>query len=92
MSDDDKDSLIEPVRRHRRRREFWELHGERSLGRNLAMIGALGWLIVTPTLIGLFLGRWIDRSAESGVFWTVSLLFVGLCIGCWLAWRKVMEP
>lgn len=93
MSDDkDDESLAEPVRRHRRRREFWEQHGERSLGRNLAMVGALGWLIVVPTLIGLFLGRWIDHSAESGIFWTVSLLFLGLCIGCWLAWRKVMEP
>ena len=93
MSDEnDKESLAEPVRRYRQRRAFWEQHGERSLGQNLAMIGMLGWLIVIPMLIGLFLGRWIDRSAESGIFWTVSLLFVGLCIGCWLAWRKVMEP
>jgi len=88
----DDDSLVEPVRRKRRRREFWEHHGERSLGRNLAMIGSLGWLVVTPTLIGLFVGRWIDHRAESGIFWTVSLLFAGLYIGCWLAWRKVMEP
>jgi len=92
LSNDDDKSLIEPVRRQRRRREYWERHGERSLAHNLAMIGALGWLIVTPTLIGLFVGRWIDRGNESGVFWTVSLLFLGLCIGCWLAWRKVMEP
>jgi len=89
---DENDSLVEPVRRQRQRRDFWERHGERSLARNVAMIGALGWLIVTPTLIGLFVGRWIDHAAESGIFWTVSLLFLGLCIGCWLAWRKVIEP
>ena len=84
-------SLAEPVRRQRARRERWRREGERPLGHNLAMIGVLGWLVVTPTLIGIFIGRWLDRIAESGIFWTVSLLFAGLCLGCWLAWRRVNE-
>ena len=29
------------------------------LGRNLAMVGVLGWLIVAPTLLGMFIGRWL---------------------------------
>ena len=45
------DNLVEAARRRRKRDEFWRAHGERSLAENLAMIGALGWLIVTPTLI-----------------------------------------
>jgi ATP synthase protein I len=55
------------------------------------MIGVLGWLVVTPTLIGIFIGRWLDRTADSGIFWTVSLLFAGLCIGCWLAWKRMNQ-
>ena len=41
-------SLAEPVRRRRARRERWQREGERPLGHNLAMIGVLGWLVVTP--------------------------------------------
>jgi ATP synthase protein I len=87
----DRNSLAEPVRRRRARRERWRREGERPLGHNLAMIGVLGWLVVTPTLIGMFAGRWLDRAAESGIFWTVSLLFAGLCLGCWLAWKRIGE-
>ena len=48
------------------------------------MIGALGWTIVTPTLIGIFAGRWLDRAFGSGIFWTLGLLVAGLALGCWL--------
>jgi ATP synthase protein I len=87
----DGDSLAEPVRRRRARRERWRRHGERPLGHDLALIGVVGWLVVAPTLVGIFVGRWLDRAAGRGVFWTVSLLFAGLCLGCWLAWKRVNE-
>lgn len=87
----DGHSLAEPVRRHRALRERWRREGERPLGHNLAMIGVLGWLVVTPTLIGMFVGRWLDRAVDGGIFWTVSLLFAGLCLGCWLAWQRVNQ-
>jgi len=53
------------------------------------MIGALGWTIVTPTLIGIFVGRWLDRSFGSGIFWTLGLLFAGLATGCSMAWKRM---
>lgn len=85
------DGLDEAVKTRRDRRELWQRQGERSLGRNLAMIGVLGWTIVTPTLIGIFLGRWLDRIFASGIFWTLGLLFAGLAVGCWLAWTRVSK-
>jgi ATP synthase protein I len=81
--------LDEAVKTRRERRALWQQQGERSIGQNLAMIGALGWTIVTPTLIGVFVGRWLDRTFVSGVFWTLGLLVAGLAIGCWLAWRRM---
>lgn len=81
--------LGEAVRTRRERRERWAREGERSIGQNLAMIGALGWLIVMPTLIGVFAGRWLDEMLESGVFWTLSLLTGGLALGCTLAWQRM---
>jgi ATP synthase protein I len=83
------DSLDKAVRTREARRARWRREGERSLGQNLAMIGALGWLIVTPTLVGIFSGRWLDRQFGSGIFWTLGLLVAGLALGCNLAWKRM---
>jgi len=86
---DHPDRLDDAVKRRRGRLERWQREGERSIGQNLAMIGALGWTIVTPTLVGIFVGRWLDRSFGSGIFWTLGLLFVGLSVGCAMAWKRM---
>jgi ATP synthase protein I len=87
----DRNSLAGPVRRRRAREERWRREGERPLGHNLAMMGVLGWLIVTPTMLGIFVGRWLDRTGGDEVFWTLSLMFLGLCLGCALAWKWIQE-
>lgn len=81
--------LDKAVRTRRERRARWREEGERSIGENLAMIGTLGWTIVTPTLIGIFAGRWLDRHFGSGIFWTLGLLVAGLALGCTLAWKRM---
>jgi ATP synthase protein I len=86
---DHPERLGDAVRLRRGRRERWQREGERSIGQNLAMIGALGWTIVTPTLIGIFAGRWLDRALGSGIFWTLGLLVAGLAVGCWLGWKRI---
>ena len=58
-----------------------------SVGRRLAQIGVLGWILVTPMLAGVFLGRWLDARMETDVFWTAPLLFLGLGLGGWTAWK-----
>jgi ATP synthase protein I len=83
------DTLDEAVRTRRERVARWSREGERSVGRNLAMIGALGWIIVVPTLLGVFAGRWLDRHFASGIFWTLGLLVLGLAAGCWMAWKRM---
>ena len=83
------DALDEAVGTRRRRRERWRTEGERSVGRNLAMIGALGWAVVVPTVLGTFAGRWLDERLGTGIFWTAGLLVGGLACGCALAWRRI---
>ncbi|WP_024882256.1 AtpZ/AtpI family protein [Methylosinus sp. LW3] len=83
------DRLHEAVRIRRERRALWQREGERSVGQNLAMIGVLGWTIVTPTLLGIFAGRWLDARFSSGIFWTLGLFMIGLAFGCALAWRHM---
>jgi ATP synthase protein I len=84
----DEDPFVREVRRQAERAQvaqhltFWQ---------GLGLIGAVGWMVMLPTLVGAFLGRWIDARAGTGISWTLSLLFVGLVAGCVGAWRHVAE-
>jgi ATP synthase protein I len=91
MTSGDPARLDEAVKRRRERQARGRREGEWSIGQNLALIGVLGWTIVTPTLIGVFAGRWLDRQFGSGIFWTLGLLVLGLAFGCALAWKRMHE-
>lgn len=83
----DTDPLVKEIERERERRSRWEREGDMSIGRRLAQIGVLGWIFVIPTLVGLFVGRWLDVSLGTGIFWSAPLMIVGLCVGGWTAWK-----
>jgi ATP synthase protein I len=91
MTPDHPERLDEAIKRRRERRARWQREGERSIGQNLALIGVLGWTIVTPTLVGVFVGRWLDREFGAGLFWTLGLLVLGLALGCTLAWKRMHQ-
>jgi ATP synthase protein I len=84
---DEKDPLVTGVRLRGERHQRWLRDGDPSVARRLAQIGVLGWIIVVPMLIGVFLGRWLDRMFDSGLFCTAPLLMIGAALGCWSAWR-----
>ena len=84
---EEDDPMIREVRTHQARHAAWERDGEASVGRRLAQIGVLGWIIVAPMLGGIALGRWLDGQFDTGLFWTAPLLMVGLGLGGWFAWR-----
>jgi ATP synthase protein I len=83
----DKDPLLDEVRKHQARRVAWVRDGDASVAKRLAQIGVLGWIIVAPMLGGIFLGRWLDGRFDTGLFWTAPLLMAGLGLGGWFAWR-----
>jgi ATP synthase protein I len=83
----DEDLLLREVRSRAQRELDWLKNGEPSVARRLSQIGVLGWIIVTPMLIGVFAGRWIDARYGTGIFWTAPLLMLGAVLGCWSAWR-----
>jgi ATP synthase protein I len=60
---------------------------EPSLGARLGQIGVLGWAIVVPILIGLLVGRWLDRLFNTGVLFSAALLMAGAALGFWSAWK-----
>ncbi len=83
----ERDQLVKGVRLRSERHQRWRREGDSSVAQRLAQIGVLGWIIVTPILIGIFIGRWLDRTFHSGLFWTAPLLMLGLALGCWSAWK-----
>ncbi len=85
------DRLVELVHREGVRRERHRREGERPVGIDLATIGALGWLFVTPMLAGVMAGRLLDRHLDSGIFWTGAFLVAGTAVGFWLAWKRMNE-
>ena len=81
------DPLLNAVRRKRERHSRWLREGDLSVGRRLAQIGVLGWIIITPTLAGLYLGRWLDGRLATDIFWSAPLMMAGVAIGGWSAWK-----
>lgn len=57
----------------------------------LGMMGLIGWSVVVPTLLGAALGIWLDKHHSGKVSWTLTLLVIGLIIGCLNAWLWVAK-
>jgi ATP synthase protein I len=85
-SGDDLGTKVEKKasRRLRARRER-----NRSVWFGLGMFGLIGWSIAVPVVAGIALGVWLDRHWPAPFSWTLTLLFVGLVLGCINAWRWI---
>lgn len=92
MSGQDEDrpnGMSDAVRLREQRREEWRRSGERPLWRNLSMIGALGWLVVAPILLGILVGRWLDTRFGTGIFWSGAMIMLGAAFGGYLGWQRM---
>ena len=56
---------------------------------NPVYAGRVSYRLKRPTLIGIALGVWIDRRWPGRFSWTLMLLFVGLALGCLIAYQWV---
>ncbi len=69
-----------------------KLHARRSTSGvwfGLGMMGLIGWSVVVPTLLGAALGIWLDQRHPGKHSWTLTLLIIGLVVGCLNAWHWV---
>jgi ATP synthase protein I len=46
------------------------------------MMGLVGWSVVVPALVGTGLGLWLDGKLSGRISWTLTLMLVGLVVGC----------
>lgn len=83
--------FIRKIRAEERRKRDAERNRRSSIIFGLGMIGMVGWAVMIPTLIGIAIGIWMDRTWPSTHSWTLILLFVGIILGCLNAWYWVQN-
>jgi ATP synthase protein I len=64
---------------------------DRSVWFGLGMFGLVGWSIAIPTLLGIAIGIWIDRTSQLRYSFTLMCLFLGVVVGCGIAWRWIKQ-
>jgi len=87
--DKDYKNLPGTVGKKARRRVKARRTRDRSVWFGLGMFGMVGWTIAITTIIGVVTGMWIDRTWPGPYSWTLTLLFIGLIVGCLNAWYWV---
>lgn len=80
-----RDELSEQVGKKEQRKLAARRH-DRSVWFGLGMFGLVGWSIAIPTLVGVAIGIWIDRTWPSKYSCTLMCLFIGIVVGCAIAW------
>ena len=68
-----------------------KLRGVQGIWLGLGMFGLIGWSVAIPTLLGTLLGAFVDRHYPGVHSWTLTLLIIGLFIGCLNAWHWVAK-
>jgi ATP synthase protein I len=74
------------------KRKLNALHNDKkSVWFGLGMMGIVGWTIVVPTLLGALFGIWLDKRYPETFSWTLTLLILGLVVGCMIAWHWIIK-
>ena len=76
------DRFAEQVARKERLRLRGLRHKGETVWFGLGMFGIVGWAVAIPTLIGIALGLWIDRTWPSQYSWALMFLIAGVVVGC----------
>lgn len=85
------EKFIRRVRTEGLRKKNADHNRRSSIIFGLGMIGMVGWAVTIPTLVGIAVGIWIDRTWPSTHSWTLILLFAGIILGCLNAWYWVQS-
>ena len=57
----------------------------------VSLFGLVGWSVAIPTLIGTGIGLWLDERFPGRPSWTITLMIVGVVLGCLMAWRWMAQ-
>jgi ATP synthase protein I len=86
-----REQLKEEVLKKGARRERARKDTRHGMYFGLGMFGMVGWAVAIPTILGLLLGIWIDRTWPGQASWTLMGLLGGVILGCYNAWYWVQK-
>jgi ATP synthase protein I len=91
-SESSQHKMLEEVTRKADRKLKARGQEHRSIWFGLGMFGLVGWAVAVPTLLGIALGVWLDANwPTERLSWTLTLLGVGIALGCLNAWYWVQR-
>ena len=88
---DAADNFVREVGRREARKLQAQGKITQTVWSGLGMMGLVGWSVAVPTLLGAASGIWLDKHYPGIHSWTLTLLIVGLFIGCLNAWHWVAK-
>ena len=80
------DKSPDKIGQQARRMQEAQQHPVESPLRGVSVFGIIGWSIALPTVLGAFLGVWLDKTSNSTFSWTIALILGGLALGILIAW------
>lgn len=86
-----QEQLSEKVGNRAARKQRAREQNQRSAWFGLGMFGLVGWSIAIPSLLGIFLGLWLDAEYPGQYSWTLTFLVIGVALGCLNAWYWVKQ-
>ncbi|MEW6519339.1 MAG: AtpZ/AtpI family protein [Thermodesulfobacteriota bacterium] len=88
-----KEHLPEIVEKKYQKRQQARQEKQKPIFFGLGMFGTIGWTVAVPTVLGTFLGRWLDglHLLDNRISWTLTGLFGGLFLGAVAAWGWVKK-
>jgi len=90
-NDNKKDPFCQKVGQKAARKLKAQHHSSYGVWFGLGMMGLIGWSVAIPTLLGAAAGIWLDNRYPGKHSWTLTLLVIGLVIGCVNAWHWVAK-
>ncbi|MHC4597528.1 MAG: AtpZ/AtpI family protein [Planctomycetota bacterium] len=87
--------LLDELKARTLRREREAGYRDRGFWTGVGVMGLVGWSVILPAVLGAYLGVLLDRELGLERTFSGGFALLGLCGGCWNAWRmvrKVLQP
>ena len=65
--------------------------GKPNVWQGFSVFGLIGWSIAAPMVALVLIGIWLDEHYSNSFSFTLSMLMIGLAIGCVNAWYWVRK-
>ncbi|MCW8399443.1 AtpZ/AtpI family protein [Legionella sp. PATHC038] len=86
-----KDAFVKQIGSKVAQKRKAKRHARFIIWSGLGMMGLIGWSIAAPTLLGVALGHILDMHYPGKHSWTLTLMIIGLILGCVNAWYWVAK-